>query len=443
MSARVSGGEPSLAVGLLDGVEAASIRLEGDYLTPDGVLVAGGELRLGPAPGGLRVEGAVGLEATEFSLAPVDPERAAFSLVATIGIDFHWQQEERQRFRGGLRLFARAGRLVVVNRVPLETYLASVIGSEMNAEAPLELARAHAVISRSWLLAQLAGQRDQAAEAAGMLDGPGEIRRWTDRQAHADFDVCADDHCQRYQGIGRSAPPEVGAATRGLALTADGAPCDARFSKCCGGLSEAFPTAWGEREVPYLRPVADWPGAAGPLPDLTGEAGFRAFLDAPPPAFCDCREEAVLERVLNSYDRQAGDFFRWRVRLSAEEAGRLVRERLGRDLGRLVAFEPLGRGPSGRLHRLRLVGERGALVVGKELVIRRALSSSHLRSSAFLVEPEGPAARPEAFVLRGAGWGHGVGLCQIGAAAMACGGQGFEAILSHYYPGTRLERLYP
>ncbi len=432
MTTRPAGEEPRLAVGLLDGVEAARVRLEGAYRTPGGRRVGPGELALGPADAGLALE-------------PEEPERAAFALEATIGIDFHWQQREEQRFRGGLEARARAGRLVVVNRVPLETYLASVIGSEMNAASPPELARAHAVISRSWLLAQLAGRGERTAAAAGMLDGPQEIRRWTDREAHADFDVCADDHCQRYQGVGRAASPGVAAAiaaTRGLALTHAGRACDARFSKCCGGLSEDFRTAWGDEPVPYLVPVRDAPPGAGPLSDLTREEALRAHLERPPAAFCGQADEAVLARVLNDYDRRTPDFFRWRVRLAAEEAGRLVRERLGRDLGRLVAIEPLARGPSGRLHRARLVGERGRLVIGKELTIRKALSPSHLYSSAFAVEVEGPAARPEAFVLRGAGWGHGVGLCQLGAAVMAVQGYSHPQILAHYYPGSALERLY-
>ncbi|HOX42464.1 MAG TPA: SpoIID/LytB domain-containing protein [Myxococcota bacterium] len=438
MTAPPTGQEPRIEVGLLDGVAELALRLEGAFRAADGSRAGPGELRLQAGGPGLP-------DGAELRLEPEEPGRAAFALEATIGIDFHWQQRELQRFQGGLRVLARRGRLTLVNTVPLETYLRSVIGSEMNAASPPALARAHAIISRSWLLAQLAGRGAQARAAAGMLDEPGELRRWTDRQAHADFDVCADDHCQRYQGLSRVAPAaaEAIAATRGVVLTHGGAACDARFSKCCGGVSEDFRTAWGDEPVPYLVPVRDQAGPAGPLPGLETEPGLRAFLSAPPAAYCAQAEPHILARVLNSYDLGTRDFFRWRVRLPADEAGRLVRERVGRDLGRLLALEPLARGPSGRLHRLRLRGERGELVLGKELLIRRALSDSHLLSSAFAVDAEGPAARPEAFVLRGAGWGHGVGLCQIGAAVMACQGHAHEAILAHYYPGTALARCYP
>ena len=269
--------------------------------------------------------------------------------------------------------------------------------------------------------------------------------RWTEREAHTDYDVCADDHCQRYQGIGRTDSPEVAAAiaqTRGQVLLFAGKACDARFSKCCGGVTEQYQTAWGDEAIPYLVALPDRPGSDRSLPALTEESSLRAFLQDPPTAYCNCRDRSILKRVLNDYDLETADFFRWQVRLEAVQAGRLVAEKLGTDLGRLVAMEPIERGPSGRLARLRLVGETGSLVVGKELEIRRALSPTHLYSSAFVVDPQGPADRPDAFLLTGAGWGHGVGLCQIGAAVMACQGIDYRKILAHYYPGTEVVRCY-
>ena len=255
----------------------------------------------------------------------------------------------------------------------------------------------------------------------------------------------ADDHCQRYQGTGRVDSPDVAQAiaeTRGQVLTFGGQVCDARFSKCCGGVVEEYATAWDDQLVPYLVALSDAPGTSLPDPPLTDEIAVRQFIEQPPLAYCHCLDPVILQRVLNDYDRGTSDFFRWQVRLDAVEAGRLVKAKLGLDLGRLRAMEPVERGPSGRLKRLRLVGEAGSMEIGKELEIRRALSPSHLYSSAFVVDTEGPAKRPEAFVLSGAGWGHGVGLCQIGAAVMACRGIEYGDILSHYYPGSTLELLY-
>ena len=357
-------------------------------------------------------------------------------LEATIGIDFHWQQKEVQTFSGGLRLALQpGGRVTVINDVPLETYITSVVCSEMRSTSPPDLAKAHAIISRSWLLAQLEPQTPQPTERIQA----GEIIRWYDRQAHTGFDVCADDHCQRYQGTGRIDSPAVADAvgdTRGMVLTHGGKPCDARFSKCCGGVTEDFKTAWGDEPVPYLVPVFDGPGSKMPAQSV------REFITSPPEVYCHCTDERILKQVLNPYDLETNDFFRWQQKLGAQEASDLIRNKLGVDLGRIVSMEPVERGLSGRLKRLRLVGEAGSLVIGKELEIRRALSESHLYSSAFVVDTQGPDDQPEAFVLKGAGWGHGVGLCQIGAAVMAFQGVGYSEILEHYYPGTGLKRFW-
>jgi stage II sporulation protein D len=449
MSTNTSGfdGEPIIEVGLVEGAESVDLRFEGSYTDASGHELAPGNYHIGCAQGGLRCA-ARGSKAEppvlEFS--PNDPNRCHFSLEATIGIDFHWQQSEIQSFRGQVRIIAQADdRLAVINRVPLETYVRSVICSEMNADSWPESAKAHAIISRSWLLAQLDAGAEQSADAEARLSTQDEIRHWTDRQAHSDFHVCADDHCQRYQGITRVMGGTVAqaiAATRGMVLTHAGRACDARFSKCCGGVSENFTAAWGDRPVPYLVPVFDGPQKTLPEPPLTDEAALRDFIERPPEVYCNCTDPKLLTRVLNDYDQKTQDFFRWQVRLEAEQARELIRTRMGIDLGRILALFPQERGLSGRLTKLLIRGEKGELRVGKELTIRKALSDSHLFSSAFVVNPQGPSARPDAFVLKGAGWGHGVGLCQIGAALMASQGLDHKEILSHYYPGTDLERLY-
>jgi len=412
----VTGKEPTIAVGLAENAGSISVRLKGNFKDADGRRVPPGMVSSGPE---------------EVTLTPVDPDRDHFSLEATIGIDFHWQQKEELSFSGALRLVPQpGGKVTVINDVPMETYITSVVCSEMRATSPPELIKAHAIISRSWLLAQLEPQAPRPSEQIRQ----GEIIRWYDRQAHTGFDVCADDHCQRYQGIGRIDSPAVAGAvadTRGLVLTHDGKPCDARFSKCCGGITEDFTTAWADQPVPYLVPVFDWTGSEIPRQSV-GD-----FIKNPPEVYCGCSDEKILEQVLNPYDLETRDFFRWQTTLGSAEAGDLVKKKLGEDLGRISELEPLERGRSGRIKRLRLVGETGSLVIGKELEIRRALSESHLYSSAFVVDSKGSD-----FILTGAGWGHGVGLCQIGAAVMAFSGSRFPEILKHYYPGTRLERVW-
>jgi SpoIID/LytB domain protein len=395
-----------VSVGLLEGLSAVEVELTGPFTDATGATLG---------PGRHTLTG-------ETALAPSDPGSCSFALDGvTIGIGFHWERKERQVFRGGLRVLARGPGLTVVNDVPLEEYVTSVVSSEMSATCPLELLKAHAVISRSWLKGPL------PVVVAGDA-GPGEIRRWYGREAHPDFEVCADDHCQRYQGITKAFSPAAADAVRATAgemlLDAEGAICDARFSKCCGGLTERYATAWDDREVTYLVSFRD--GEPGPLP-----ADLEAWIRSEPPAWCRTRDAALLARILPGFDQETRDFYRWRVAYTSSELGELVHARLGVDLGDVVDLVPLARGPSGRIFRLRVEGTRDSLVVGKELEIRRALSRSHLYSSAFVVDRE-----PGRIVLHGAGWGHGVGLCQIGAAVMADAGKAYREILSHYYPGT-------
>jgi stage II sporulation protein D len=441
--------EPVIRVGLVEGASAVQLHLEGRFVVgPDPA--PAGEYVVAADTAGVALRGATQTRGAVVRLAPADFETGRVTVHGvTIGKDFHWQRRESQVFQGVLECRADGQGLTVVNELPLESYLASVISSEMRASCPPALLRAHAVVSRSWLLAQLArtGEARPADPPPIEAEAP-EICRWYDRESHAVFDVCADDHCQRYQGISRAFTPavfEAVRATRGLALLGDGEVCDARYSKCCGGMTEVFPTAWEEREVPYLQAVYDGPGSPRgfALPSGGPESAERWIL-GDPPGYCNCTDAAFLAQVLPGFDQETQDFYRWVVVYRQEELGAILSDRLGRDLGRIAALEPLDRGPSGRIRRLRIRGENGSVVIGKELEIRRALSRSHLYSSAFV--PRGEDADrdgfPRRFRLAGAGWGHGVGLCQIGAAALAAGGSGHDGILAHYFRGARLEGLY-
>lgn len=362
-------------------------------------------------------------------------------LDVVIGIHFHWERKETQRFNGALKFIVVDGEAQAVNVVPTEDYLTSVISSEMSATSSLELLKAHAVISRSWLLNKLA-KKDKVKQPAAMEISDERIIRWYDDQDHTLFDVCADDHCQRYQGITKAstqAVREAIKATFGQVLSYDGQICDARFYKACGGATELFENCWEEVHHPYLLPVADQ--ADESLPDLTQEREARSWILSSPQAYCNTRDKLVLSQVLNNYDQETPDFYRWTVAYSQPELSDLIRKKMGVDFGEVSDLIPMKRGASARIIELKVVGEKRTMVIGKELEIRKTLSASHLYSSAFVVDKE---MRDGVlyFVLRGAGWGHGVGLCQIGAAVMASQGIGYESILAHYYPHSELSKLY-
>ena len=432
--------------------------------------------------------------------APEEEDSRGFTLhKVRIGINFHWEREEDQMFSGGLTILPSEEGLVAINSVLTEDYLLSVISSEMNGDAPEEFLKAHAVISRSWLLARPTlgggdnahGSEGSCHSAAGNGDNPDSpespgnghsgqgisaahsfendrIIRWYDRKDHSLFDVCADDHCQRYQGLLRAGNANIRRAieaTRGLVLTdgPDGAICDTRFSKCCGGVSERFSACWADEDYVYLQPVRDnaadgnTPDAVGTIPDLSDEQNAREWILSSPEAFCNTSDPALLSTVLNSYDQETADFYRWRVEYTQEELSDLLRRRSGIDFGSVLELRPLRRGASGRIIELLIRGTQRTVTVGKELEIRRWLSESHLYSSAFVVdtvyaEPASDGqdiqpgintpAIPAGFILHGAGWGHGVGLCQIGAAAMSARGCTFDRILAHYFRGSCLTRLY-
>lgn len=346
----------------------------------------------------------------------------------TIGVDFHWERKVTQKFAGTLKFIVDGGKVTAVNIVGVEDYLLSVISSEMKASAGLEFLKAHAVISRSWVMAQVEHRQSHVSRTpepscpvSEPVEGAGEYIKWFDHDDHTLFDVCADDHCQRYQGLTMAVGDTVRKAvdqTWGLVLTSEGKICDARFSKCCGGRMELFSTCWEDKDYPYLQPLPDTADCV--------EGGD---------VFCDTKDEKILSQVLNDYDLETRDFYRWRTEYSRTEVSDLVRRRSGMDFGTIRDLVPVERGPSGRLKRLKVVGDKKTMIIGKELIIRRWLSDSHLKSSAFEVHWDG-----DHLTLDGSGWGHGVGLCQIGAAVMAAKGYTFDRILLHYYPGSTLER---
>ena len=371
---------------------------------------------------------------TRLCFKPQSPDDSFSLMNVVIGVNFHWQRLETQTFRGSLRLLADGGKIWAINDLPVEDYLESVISSEMSAQSSLPLLMAHAVISRSWLMSQIDGNTAPNTQAS---HGDAFIR-WYDHTDHTLFDVCADDHCQRYQGITKETSPNVAEAirrTRGELLTYGDEICDARFSKCCGGAMEEFQYCWDDTPKPYLKGIGDTPEAT--IPDLTVEENARQWILSSPKSFCNTTDKRILSQVLNDYDQETTDFYRWRVSYTQEELSKLVEKKLGAGLGTITDMRPLKRGTSGRICELRITGTKKTIVVGKELEIRRALSESHLYSSAFVVEKQG-----DTFTLIGAGWGHGVGLCQIGAAVMGDKGYAYDEILRHYYPGAEIEKAW-
>jgi stage II sporulation protein D len=452
--------EPLIKVGVLSNVQSVRFELIGDFTSSVGDWLESGEYTIDLTDGTVSSAGVTRLDAKSMKLTPEDFDTCKFKIYdVVIGINFHWERKETQTFQGSLRIVREDDSLTIINELPVESYLVSVISSEMSASCPPELLRAHAIVSRSWLLAQLVSAKKiadspDAAQVTMQLtqhqyaDGVEEIIKWYDRENHADFDVCADDHCQRYQGISKAFSPEAFAAiqdTHAKVLIFDEEICDARYSKSCGGMSEIYCAAWEDKEVPYLSAVYDWQGEkenfAMPLSD---ETNAETWINASPKAYCNTDSKELLARILPGFDQETLDFYRWRVRYSQEEVQELLRTRAGLDAGKVIALEAIERGESGRLVKLKITGTDKTIILGKELEIRRALSSSHLYSSAFLIKAVWgeDAEYPEAFELTGAGWGHGVGLCQIGAAVMADSGFEHQQILAHYFTGAELRTIY-
>jgi SpoIID/LytB domain protein len=431
--------QPKITVGIMDRQTEVSGRLDGYFRRGESGLVSGQFSAKTDAGTIVFTDGAHHEICRSNSTKLTGQEGSTFSLSnVTIGNRFHWQRTEDQTFQGDLILELRQdGTIVAINEIPLEDYLTSVISSEMNSDAPTEFLKAHAIISRSWLLAAL-NRKKKTKETSKLSEKitDEEVIRWYDREEHDLFDVCADDHCQRYQGITKIISKQAEGAvrnTRGVVITYQDEICDARYSKACGGITEDFSTAWDNKRVPYLRSIPD---ASTPHRPITTEEEASAWILFNPEAYCCTKDERLLQKILPDFDRETKGFFRWRVEYSRRELEEILREKSGFDFGMLREILPLHRGPSGRISRLRIVGSKRSVVVGKELEIRRWLSRSHLYSSAFIVTPEA-----EHFVFHGAGWGHGVGLCQIGAAVMAARGFSAEKILKHYFTGVSIQKV--
>ena len=399
-------------------------------------------------------EGGVLWNGNLYSLLTFHPQSAdaSFSLSdVTIGVNFHWERKETQTFLGTLRFVVESDKIVAINELPVEKYLESVISSEMSATSSLELLKAHAVISRSWLLAQMKKRREVAESGNNFFSFTKKedtLIRWYDREDHTLFDVCADDHCQRYQGITKETSPHVAEAirqTKGQILMDGEEICDARFSKCCGGITEEFQYCWEDTPKTYLTAVRDIAlGVEHTLPNLTNEEEAEKWIRFNPPAFCNTQDKKILSEVLNDYDQETVNFYRWKETLSQEKLQQLIADKLKMDLGAILDMKAVERGKSGRISKLQIIGTEKTFTIGKELEIRRTLSDSHLLSSAFVVDKydKDEQGVPQRFELIGAGWGHGVGLCQIGAAVMGEQGYHYDAILLHYYQGAEIKKLY-
>lgn len=443
--------EPVITVGILSGKEIG-FSFPKEFISSDGIAICGIQQAV-------YRKGKICWQEKEYdelSFTPQQDTSSFFELQdVTIGINFHWERKEVQRFKGELKIIVEDDRLTAINIIPIEDYLTSVISSEMSATASLELLKAHAVISRSWLLNKLKVANgklkvimhpDNTANFE-LSTLPSQLIKWYDHEAHKNFDVCADDHCQRYQGITRASTPqaiEAVFATRGEVLMYEGEICDARFSKCCGGAFEEFQNCWENVKHPYLIGQRDSKTETR-LPDLTKEAEADKWIQYFSCGLLHTHNKQVLSQVLNNYDQETTDFYRWRVCYSQQELSELIHKRSGIEFGKIIDLIPVERGTSGRLVRLKIVGTLRTLIIGKELEIRRTLSSSHLYSSAFVVDKEYKEDEkeiPSRFILTGSGWGHGVGLCQIGAAVMGEQGYKYKEILSHYYPGSAIEQQY-
>ena len=446
------GKQPNVNVGIVSG-QKIHFSLNKPYLAK-GEMVTG-EQEVAFSEGGILWNG------NQYSSLTFHPQSAdaSFSLSdVTIGVNFHWERKETQTFLGTLHFVVESDKICAINELPVERYLESVISSEMSATSSLELLKAHAVISRSWLLAQMKKRREVAESGNNFFSfvkKDDRLIRWYDREDHTIFDVCADDHCQRYQGITKETSPHVAEAirqTKGQILMDGDDICDARFSKCCGGVTEEFQYCWEDTPKNYLSSVRDiiqgvksvGSAAPAPLPSLQDEAAADAWIRSNPPAFCNTTDKKILSQVLNDYDQETADFYRWKVTLTQEKLKQLLDEKLKMNFGDILDLQAEERGKSGRISKLRIVGTEKTFVIGKELEIRRALSDTHLYSSAFVVDrcDIDEKGVPQCFDIIGAGWGHGVGLCQIGAAVMGEEGFDYDAILLHYYQGAEIKKVY-
>jgi SpoIID/LytB domain protein len=435
--------EPVITVGIADMQAGVTGRLNGNFLIEGTGLLSGPFRASADRDGVLLFDEGDRLVAHAPSVRLVAHEGSTFRISdVTIGIRFHWERKEDQVFEGNLILTARdAANIAIINEISLENYLVSVISSEMSGTAPREFLKVHSIISRSWLLAAL--ERKNAVRKPVERPGTEELVRWYNREDHDIFDVCADDHCQRYQGITKIMADMAATAvneTRGHVLAWGKDVCDARYFKACGGITENYETAWEETPIPYLVSISD---SHNVLPPVLSEDAAAEWVKSSPDVYCNTQDEELLAEILPGFDRETTQFFRWKVEYTRSQLEEIIRQKSGIDFGTLNDLTPLERGPSGRIKRLKITGSKQSIVIGKELEIRRWLSPTHLYSSAFTVSADrGPDGRPESFVLNGAGWGHGVGLCQIGAAVMAKKGFTAREILSHYFTGAEIKKIY-
>lgn len=435
--------EPTIRVGIMYEKEI-SFELNGIYTLMQNGQAYSGKQVIKYQDNKIVFDGSV-FDSEKFIFTPQNYKNSSFDLAdVTIGIKFHWERKENQSFKGSLHFLCENDKLSAINVLKLEDYLASVISSEMKATSSVELLKAHAIISRSWLMAQvLKGEAIQFSEQTyqSTSETSNEIIKWYDREDHQNFNVCADDHCQRYQGITRQSNQAVLKAiedTKGLVLVSDGAICDARFSKCCGGVSETFENVWEPKPHKYLQAITDSSNSALKY-DLKNEAEASNWIKNSPDVFCNTNDKTILSQVLNDYDMETPDFFRWKIRYTQNELSELVSRKTGKDFGKIIDLIPIERGLSGRIIKLKIIGEKLSFTIGKELEIRKVLSESHLYSSNFILVRENDSTD---FILKGAGWGHGVGLCQIGAAVMGANGYSHKEILLHYFKGASLEKRY-
>ncbi len=445
--------QPKIRVGILENQDFISFKIYGDYVLNEKLKFRDKILKA--IPNGskilLKENDTIIFSDIKLDFVPVqlnsriEDARYKFEVEnVVIGIDFHWEQKEKEIFEGSFSIINKNGKLKLINQLDVERYLQSVVSSEMNYESPFEYLKAHSIISRSWLLAQLNSKRELKLKSKFQITEDEKIV-WRDKTEHEDFDVCADDHCQRYQGLTRLASNRALDAVRetyGMVLIYDNEICDTRYSKCCGGITEEFQNVWQDVHYPYLKSVYDSENQNQAFPKTEEE--FEKFIKSKPDAYCNTNNEDLLKKVLNDFDLITKDFFRWKIEIKQLALKTLLEIKLGIDFGEIKNLIPIERGKSGRIKKLKIVGTKREFIIGKELEIRRALSEKHLYSSAFVVEPiyKDGSEIPCKFILNGAGWGHGVGFCQIGGVVMAANGKSFEEILKHYFQGAELKKIY-
>ncbi|MEO8398231.1 MAG: SpoIID/LytB domain-containing protein [Ignavibacteriaceae bacterium] len=390
-------------------------------------------------------------EADEVFFNTKDPTGDSFLIHdVTIGVKFHWERKEEQRFLGSLKLIKEKGKITAINVIPIEAYLISVVSSEMSARSSMQLLKAHAIVSRSWLLSQIEKSKSlqkQKITYNTSFENESELIKWYDREDHKNFDVCADDHCQRYQGITKVFTDVARRAvreTKGIIISFEDKICDARYSKSCGGVTESFENVWEPIKYEYLSSIVDYKFEPDNFSlDFTKEENAAKWIKSNPPAYCNTTDKKILAQILLDFDQETTDFFRWKIEYAQNELSQLIKEKSQVDFGEILDLVPIERGASSRLIKLKIIGTKKILTIGKELEIRRILSPSHLYSSAIVVEKKDIKNKvPQKFIISGAGWGHGVGLCQIGAAVMAAKGYNFDEILLHYFSNARLVQLY-